>query len=259
MAVIARAAVSLLRAAAMVAPLLACVGCGSAPLDLVTIDPDSLKNQLVAHWAFDEGTGTAVRDSSGNGHDGVLSGGTWVTGRFGGGLSLASGNSVAVAAFPQATASWTVSVWARASAAELAADTVDLATLISTETVFVGGWQIHLDNRPGYQLFDAAYHTGPGDDDYVVAVCRCIDPDRWIHLTAVWDGVNDKMTLYRDGAAVDEKPMPVHILTGETTLLMGKWSRGDRFFVGQVDDFAIWSRALKAGEIAFLSTSPPAP
>src|SRR3954469_21521586 len=108
MAVIAQAGVSL-RAAGMIVPFLACVGCGSAPLDLVTIDPDSLKNQLVAHWAFDEGTGTAVRDSSGNGHDGVLSGGAWVAeGRFGRGLSLASGNSVAVAGFPQATASWTV-------------------------------------------------------------------------------------------------------------------------------------------------------
>jgi concanavalin A-like lectin/glucanase superfamily protein len=257
MAVITRAAVSLLRAAAMIAPLLACVGCGSAPLDLVTIDPDSVKNQLVAHWAFDEGTGTTVGDSSGNGHDGVLSGGTWVTGRFGGALSLASGNSVAVAGFPQATASWTVSVWARVSAMDLAADAVDLATLISTETVFEGGWQMQLDNRPGYQVLDAAYHTGPGTMDYVVAVCGCIDPDRWIHLTAVWDGVNDKMTLYRDADAVDEKPMPVHIQTGETTLLMGKWSMVGRYFVGQVDDFAIWSRALNAAEIGFLSTSPP--
>jgi hypothetical protein len=258
--VIARAAASLLRAAALIAPLLACVGCGSAPLDLVTIDPESVKNQLVAHWAFDEGTGATVGDSSGNGHDGVLSGESWVTaGRFGGALSLASGNSVAVAGFPPATASWTVSVWTRVSTTDLAADAVDLTTLISTETVFVGGWQMQLDNRPGYQVFDAAYHVGPGDSDYVVAVCRCIAPDRWIHLTAVWDGVNDKLTLYRDADAVDEKPMPVHILMGETTLLMGKWSMVGRYFVGQIDDVAIWSRALNAAEIRFLSTSPPGP
>lgn len=254
----ARAAVSLVRVAAVLAPLVACVGCGSAPLDLVTIDPDSLTRDLVAHWTFDEGTGTAVGDSSGNGHDGVLTGGTWVAeGRFRGALSLASGDSVAVAGFPQATASWTVSVWTRESATELAADTSDLSTIISTETVFAGGWQIHLDNRPNYQRFDAAYWSGPNTTDYVVALCACIVPDRWIHLTVVWDAGSEKMTLFRDDQAVNELPMPTHILTGDTTLHMGTWSRGDRYLVGRIDDFAIWSRALHAPEIASLSMSPP--
>lgn len=255
---IAHVAVPLRRAAAALVALVACVGCGSAPLDLITIDPNSLTRDLVAHWTFDEGTGTTVGDSSGNGHGGVLTGGTWVSaGRFGGALALASGNSVDVAEFPQATASWTVSVWTRASAAELAEDAGDLATIISTETVFAGGWQIHLDNRPNYQRFDAAYWTGPNTADYVVALCPCIEPDRWIHLTVVWDGDNGKMTLYHDDQAVNELPMPTHILTGDTTLRMGTWNMNNRYLVGQIDDFAIWSRALKAPEIASLSASPP--
>lgn len=38
---------------------------------------------LVAAYSFDEGTGTTLNDVTGNGHDGVLSGQTWVPGRFG--------------------------------------------------------------------------------------------------------------------------------------------------------------------------------
>ena len=41
-------------------------------------DPD------VLWWKFDEGTGTVVRDSSGKGHDGVITGVTWKSGGVGG-------------------------------------------------------------------------------------------------------------------------------------------------------------------------------
>ena len=33
---------------------------------------------LVAHFPFDEGSGTVVRDASGNGHDGAVHGATFV-------------------------------------------------------------------------------------------------------------------------------------------------------------------------------------
>ena len=106
----------------MIAVSGALIGCGKAPLDAITLDPATLTSDLVAHWTFDDGGGTVVRDQSGSGHDGVLTGGAWITaGRFGGALALASGDSVAVPNFPQATSNWTVSVWTKTSAAELAA------------------------------------------------------------------------------------------------------------------------------------------
>ena len=50
---------------------------------------------LVAAYAFDEGTGSTVADSSGNGNNGTLSGATWTSGRFNSGLAF-SGNSARV-------------------------------------------------------------------------------------------------------------------------------------------------------------------
>ncbi len=238
--------------------LFAAVGCGSSPLDAVTVDPASLKDGLVAHWTFDDGSGSTVRDTSGNARDGALTGGTWLpTGRFGGALTLASGDQVAVSDFPQATASWTVSVWTRSSAAELAANTTDYSTIISTEIAFSGGWELHLDNRPTSQRFDTAYWAGTTVDDYVVLTCGCIEADTWIHLTTVWDGASSTMTFYRDDQVVDQMPMPSPILAGNTTLYMGTWTEGQRFFAGDLDDFAIWSRAIQRPEIATLALQPP--
>ncbi|MFL5303962.1 MAG: LamG domain-containing protein [Polyangia bacterium] len=235
-------------------------GCESVPLDALTIDPGSLSRDLVAHWTFDATGGTNVADSSGNGYEGTLTGGTWISsGRFSGALSLASGDSVAVAGFPQAAASWTVSVWLRMSAAELAASTADFSMIISTELQYAGGWEIALDNRPSYQRFDASYFAGATVNDYVRTVCACIEADRWIHLTSVWDGAAEKLTLYRDAQAVDEVAMPSPIQTGNAALYMGKWTQSGRHLAADIDDFAIWRRALQGPEIAALSRNPPAP
>jgi len=253
------------RNVALVAVLGSAAACGSSPVDVVAIDPSSLKGDLVAHWTFDDGAGTQATDSSGNAHHGVLTGGTWKSdGNFGGSLYLASGDFVSVENFPDATASWTVSVWTKTSDADLAAQTTDPSTLIGAETVFAGGWQMHLDNRPGFKQFDAAYWSGPEQMDYVVDYCGsdvgvngCIEADRWIHLTAVWDADIATMTLYHDDVAVDQRPMPTPIKPGDSTLLIGTWNMKNRFLVGAIDDFAIWKRALRPPEIASLARQPP--
>jgi len=246
--------------AALVFAGLALASCGDFPLDAVSIDPGSLSRDLVAHWAFDQTTGPAVVDSSGNHHDGVLTGGSWLTdGAFEGALRLAAGDRVAVADFQQATPGWTVSVWARASAAELAtsAGAGEFSTIISAETQSVGGWQINLDNRAAEQRFLAAYWASAGFNDYVRVFCSCVVPDQWVHLTAVWDGERAMVSLYRDAQKVGEARMPSPISPGDTTLYMGAWNQPGRFFVGDIDDFAIWRRALQPVEIAILSREPP--
>jgi len=234
-------------------------GCDAFSLDAVSIDPSSLMVDLVAHWAFDQTSGMTVPDSSGNHHDGVVTGGSWVEdGPFGDALRLpTAGDRVTVTGFPQGTASWTVSVWTRASAADLAASTSDLAPIISAETLHAGGWQINLDGRDGQQRFLAAYWVGGSVNDYVRVYCSCVEADRWVHLTAVWDGERAMVSLYQDEQRVGQERMPSPIATGDMTLYMGSWNQLNRFFVGDLDDFAIWRRALQPAEIASLSRQPP--
>jgi hypothetical protein len=232
----------------------ALAACAAGPLDAVTVDPENLTSALVAHWRFDETGGTTVTDSSGNGHHGTLSGGIWVTGgRYAGALELAPGNFVSVSNFPDATPNWTVSVWTKASPSQLVANAADETTIISTETVLEGGWQLHLDNRPGFERYDAAYWIGPDISDYVEVDCHCIVPDRWVHTVAVFDTDVDQLTLYIDGRAISRIHMPQPILPGDPTLYIGTWNMHDRFMAAVVDDFAIWARALTPGEIVGLS------
>jgi Concanavalin A-like lectin/glucanases superfamily len=246
------------RTIGLLAVVAAAAGCGASPLDAVTVNPHSLAMGLVAHWTFDEGSGSVVGDSSGNGLDGALTGGTWTTdGQFGGALTLALGDYVTVPNFPQATSNWTVSVWTETSRGQLQADTSDTATILSTEVVFAGGWQLHLDNRSGYHQYDAAYWAGSTANDYEVLFCHCIDENRWIHLTAVFDDDAGTFTVYQDGLVVDQKQLPTSILPGDSTLFMGTWNMGERFLAATLDDFAIWNRALDEGEVAILSQQPP--
>jgi len=51
-------------------------------------------SEVIGEWLFDEGSGSAARDTSGNGHNGTITGPVWGTGIVGGGLVLASGRYV---------------------------------------------------------------------------------------------------------------------------------------------------------------------
>jgi hypothetical protein len=238
--------------------LLALLGCGAAPLEAVTIDPRSLPDGLVAHWTFDDGAGTVATDSSANRFHGVLTGATWVpAGRFGGALDFISGDYLTVTGFPQATADWTISIWILTTASHLTMGTTeDWETVITTENVFQGGWQLQLDNSPNYQRYHAGSWAGSTVNDYVVVYCDCIEVDAWIHLAAVFDGTRRELRFYRDARQVDRRAMPMPILPGDTTLYMGRWNMAGRYLSATLDDVAIWSRALAPTEIEHLSKQP---
>ena len=236
--------------------ILACLsGCGPAPIEAVSIAARSLASGLVAHWAFDEASGTTVADRSGNGHDGQLTGGSWVAaGRFAGGLSLRPGDSVTIPDFPEATSGWTVSVWIKLSAADRAAFTMERAVLLTAERPSMGGWEIEFDPRPGFEWLEASYFVAAPTNDYVVLDCKCIEIDRWMQWTAVFDSTSSRFSLYHDGILADASSLPAPILPGDPTLYIGRWSQGARSISGVIDDYAIWSRALSGDEVAVLNT-----
>ena len=116
----------------------------------------------------------------------------------------------------------------------------------------MGGWEIEFDPRPGFEWLEASYFVGPPTSDYVVLDCKCIEVDRWMHFTAVFDMTNNGFTLYRDGLRVDYSHLPAPVLPGAPDLNVGRWDQMDspRPLSGTIDDYAVWSRALTADEIA---------
>jgi hypothetical protein len=233
------------------------IGCSEGSLDAVALPPGAFDDGLVAHWALDDGSGAVVADSSGNDYAGQLSGGTWIPdGRFGGALRLAAGDSLTVSGFAAATPNWSVSVWIRLSDAQLAADSGLFTEVLSNEVMDSAGWQINIDKRLVQPRFVFSYWAPPLTD-YVGTECSCVDTGAWIHLAAVVDVDANLLTLYRNGVVADQMTRPSDILPGDPTLYFGSWNMPGRRLNGDLDDIAIWSRALTAEDIAALFTHTP--
>jgi hypothetical protein len=211
---------------------------------------------LIAHFTLDEQDGTTAADSSGNGHDGELTGGTWIAdGRFAGGLRLVAGDSVSVSNFPHAAPNFTVAAWLRLSPEQLAMNDETWVSILSTENFFDSGWQVNIDNRLPSPRLDFAYWSPPLMTPLFVE-CECIETDRWLHLAVVVDVQANRVTLYTDGTVSDEETRPSDILPGDSTLYFGRWNMDDRLFSGDLDEVAIWNRALTSDEILALQTMP---
>ncbi|WP_437737199.1 RICIN domain-containing protein [Sorangium sp. So ce1335] len=223
--------------------------CAKGPLDAVELTP-TLAQGLVAYWTFDEGQGTTVTDRSGNGRDGALTGGTWVEdGRFGQALHFDEGEFMTVGEFPNATPSWTVSAWVRVLTDAPPADDT-LRTVISTESS--GGWELDIDydgEAPGIHF---GLWKGPELSDHHRLLCSCLELQRWTHAAGVVDGEALTMSLYIDGRLHSTEPIDRTTSPGATSLYVGRRPQEGRLLVGDVDDIAIYSRALVPAEIAEL-------
>jgi hypothetical protein len=241
--------------AALLWPITACT---ESVLDAVGLPPHVLADGMVAHWKLDESSGTAAGDSSGNGHDGQLTGGTWISdGRFGGALRLAAGDAVAVPGLPASTPNWSVSVWLRMSDQQFASSSSDLFTeVLSTETFRSAGWQINVDKRLAQPRYVFSYWSPPLTD-YIGVECSCVVTGAWVHLAATVDTNTNRITLYQNGMFVDQQTRPSDIVPGDPTLYFGRWNMSGRLLDGDLDDVAIWARALTPQEISALATQSP--
>jgi hypothetical protein len=264
------------RTFALLAFLLA--GCSQGRLDVVGLAPNSLGDGMVAHWPCDEGSGATLGDVPRHKFDGTILGTTWLLDSghpgFGGALHFDSGNSVIVESeFPPASRDWSVSLWVRpgawASSPPASGSGGDTyVTLISTEIAVTGGWEMNVrfpgsaQDQPIWR-YNFAY-PNPADAGpwwyYQWAEAYTVDVGVWTHLVGVVDTSATKVLLYKNGVltwdANQERPITSTILSGSVALYMGRWSGVGRYFVGDLDDIVIYSRALTADEVALLYKQP---
>jgi len=235
------------------------VGCGPTYIDAVGLAPTTLGEGLVAHWTFDQTDGTTLEDDSGNRHIGTIAGATFRSdGRFGSALHFRPGNSVTVENFPyamsSAMSSWSFSAWLRIADEDMASD--EFGTVISTELMQEGGWQLQTRDHSAGIYWTFAYWVGPGLT-YAHHECDCFVLGHWSHATVVVDGPNNRLSFYVDGKPARSDPLPAPIRPGSSSLYMGKWMEPGRPFSGSIDDVAIYNRALSAAEVTELDMRPP--
>jgi hypothetical protein len=203
---------------------------------------------LVAHWRFDEGTGTTLADATGNGNTGAARGGPiWTTGfpaaKFSnpGALVLDGEDDyveVAIKSIPTNEATKTLSLWFKASN-PTAIPIRNLVALINDTTDV--GIQLGLDQgRVAAWFYGAAMP--------LVNASAPVDGN-WHHAAYVFDG--NVHRIYVDGARMASAPAIPKTGTMNRARL-GTYQVPDEMFAGTIDDVRIYARALGDAEVAAL-------
>ena len=224
-------------------------GAGNAsPRALLTAAADcGAGGGLVAAYSFDDGTGTVLSDSSGNGHTGAITSAAWVPGRHGGALAF-DGTGAHVDLGGLGTfygEGFTLEAWVRKESAKN--DVAVLGTWTSNGGPMI--WVDHLASR--YRVTFGTTFSGYLDAGAGPSV------GQWQHVAATYDGTTAR--FYVDGVEVAARAASGP--GSSNTWRIGAYgSAPGGFFDGVVDDVRIYDRALGSTEIQTdMSTPVPIP
>ncbi len=178
-------------------------------------------------------------------------------GRFDGALRLGNGEFVTVKPFPDATSKFSVSAWVRIL--QYTQDTSDLGqwgTIVSTELGSTGGWEVNVSHNDPTPAVNFGLWKGPNQGDYDAANCSCLELGRWTQVAAIVESDLSQLSLFVDGQLKGVSTVTRGIFPGSPALTIGQWPDGGRFLIGDVDDIAVWNRALVPGEVSQLNVQP---
>ncbi len=196
----------------------------------------------VAYWPFEEPTGTATIDATGNGHDGVLVNGVQHSDGISG-LSLEFSNTGdAVEIFPIGTLGQlqqvSISAWVRQAARG------EFTSIVDARDLVADGYDLYLSNTDRLFLrVNQSTLMGP----------TVVADNTWHHVAGVWDGLS--LSLYVDGVLDATTIIPVTTVDVVAPLLLGRHFQDDSRWElsGSLDEVQIYDRALAASEVLTLS------
>ncbi len=190
---------------------------------------------LVAHWSFDEGSGSVVKDVSGNGHDGSIKTAVWAKGIKSGALSfdgsIDSSVSIDSSKLPTLKA-FTIEAW------------IHPTDLNNPPDKYIVSWWDHFllrIDRPGFNSA-TSFYTFTNADPGVPAKGPAPQTNVWQHLVGTWD--DSTAQLWVNGEKVAEMPRSGPLGVTDKPFDIGS------SFKGLIDEVKVYSRALSAKEIA---------
>ena len=214
-----------------------------------------LQDGLVSYFKLDESSGTFAADSSGNGHDGTLSGdkAEWVPGRFGGAVLYATDVDEVHVEFPTTGMSVTagsISLWGYLNDPQAARTRYFFGH--TTRPPYVNRIQIYLNSGV------TTLSVGLGDTHAKWTDTVALATKTWHHIVLTWD--NGKYVVYTNSVKSTEGTY-----TGLTALdPVANISDDDNpdeheAFDGMLDEARFYNRAITAAEVKEIFQMPPAP
>jgi hypothetical protein len=206
---------------------------------------------LVGQWRFDEGSGGAAADSSGNGNAGALAGSTqWVAGKHGGALRFDGGGGqmrVAKASVLEPAGAITAQAWVRSAASP---GRFRYVVAKGANSCIAASYGLYSGDDGGL----AFYVSSALGFDYTVSSSAGVAPwdGAWHLATGTFDGT--VVRLYLDGVQVGSGVPRLsgigYGMTSTDDVFVGHYDGcGDHDFGGDIDDVKIFDRALTASEV----------
>jgi hypothetical protein len=205
---------------------------------------------FIAHYQFNETSGTTAADATGGGRTATLVGGTsWVAGRAAGAVNLngTDGHVRLPSGILAGANDFTVAGWVR------------LGTVVTWSRVFDFGagtnGYLFLTPRSSAGTARFAITTTGAGGEQVINAPAALPANAWTHVAVSLAG--NLGVLYVNGtevarnAAITLRPGALGS-TGTNYLGRSQYA-GDPFLAGQLDDVRIYGRALSATEIRSLS------
>ena len=200
---------------------------------------------LLAHWTFDENSGTTAADSSGNGLTATTTGATtWIAGVSGNAandpkftVSAAASSTLALAS---GNTAFTISLWAN--------------TTTSGGFAVLAGFEGTGGTGDRY-----AIKTSGGNIEATIggAVAAANLPatsnGNWIHIVAVNDPTAGHSRVYVNGVQSGADGSVINLSSSTSQWTMGTyWNSNGYDYTGALDDVQVYDEALTASDVTFL-------
>jgi len=214
----------------------------------------SAQAALIGYWNFNEGTGTAVNDTSGNSQNAARAGGTlptWIAGRTG----LTGDYALNFPAYPSPTSyvlrSSAVSNLGGATNFTLAFWAKELGTgyyghwLVAGSTTSGGtrNW-LGQNGSSGDQQNYLGYNNGN-----FLSTGRNLPTNVWTQVVVTYDnaGGSTRAKIYLNGVVSNHNwgvSFPTH-----ASFFIGGWTASGSNFIGDMDDFSVWNETLSTAKV----------
>jgi hypothetical protein len=211
----------------------------------------SASADIVAHWPFDEGSGTVTHDVTGNGNEGTLQGNPqWVLGKFGAALEFSGDDYVDCGNQDMlnfGTNDWTITAWIK-------------TTQLDRGTIFANGG----DDSGGVRFTLATHEanadrltlTTDDDSTKVQALGSTVVIDgQWHHVAGMRGGTT--ISVFVDGVLDGTNTVPAgYNLSGTSqhdSLIGAITSHASntliKYYIGVIDDVRVYNSALSDPEL----------
>jgi len=208
------------------------------------------KADLIGWWRFNEGSGDAAMDSSGNSHDGTLLGTPeWVIGPpgFGGAISFQEDKCTGIDCGnfdpTNGTGQFTIALWAYWDGTGTFQHFFTKSAVWGADTMMfqVELWGAHTNAT--YTDRVGVSYQGAGSMEFSI-----MPKNEWVHLTWTFDGTD--LRVYLNG--VDEigpKPFSIGPAADAPVFIGVSHAAEGRIFHGFLDEVRVYDKALTAEEI----------